>query len=146
MQSRLHIGIVAMSVMASHSAPVSASAQQHRQKQQAQQAPTDTMYRVQVMPTFDRGAGEWTSTQEPFLPPDYAYPRYLLPPGEEKYAKLSAHRIKEDINYITGISRKSRDDGNQYWGRITGSKYDHETEEWVAEQLRKAGVEQVRLQ
>src|SRR5207253_3681984 len=36
--------------------------------------------------------------------------------------------------------------GNQYWGRLTGSKYDHETTQYVADQLRRVGVEQVRQQ
>src|SRR5437870_3988307 len=95
MQSRLQIGIVAISVAASLMASTTASAQKRQQQQP--QTPSDTMYRVQVMPTFAREAGEWESTQPPFLPPDYAYPRYLLPPGEEKYARLNAHRIKQDI-------------------------------------------------
>ena len=94
--------------------------------------------------TGPRGA-EW-HTQPTFFPPDVAYTRWAIPMGDERFAALSGQRIKRYINDITGISRKSRDDGNQYWGRLTGSEYDHMTTDYVAEQLRRVGVEQVRLQ
>ena len=52
-------------------------------------------------------------------------------------AGSGSRAISDDI---TGISRKSRDDGNQYWGRITGSEYDHMTDDYVAAQLKRVGV------
>jgi hypothetical protein len=58
-----------------------------------QQAQADNDVEVGNMPTFQSG-GTWVSNQPPFFPPDYAYPRYLLPPGEQRYAALDAHRIK----------------------------------------------------
>ena len=73
-------------------------------------------------------------TQPTFFPPDVAYTHYAIPKGDEKYAVLSGVRIKGYVNDITGISRKSRDDGNQYWGRLTGSEYDHMTTDYVAAQ------------
>jgi len=89
--------------------------------------------------------GSW-HTQSTFFPPDVAYTHFAIPKGDEKYAVLSAVRIKGYINDITGFSRKSRDDGNQYWGRITGSEYDHMTEDYVAAQLKRVGVQSVHLQ
>ena len=50
--------------------------------------------------------------------PDDAYPRFPLPPGNEAYAHVDGLKMKEVVEQITAISRKSRDDGNQYWGRI----------------------------
>jgi Peptidase family M28 len=50
------------------------------------------------------------------------------------------------IGEITTISRKSRDDGNQYWGRIPGTPYDRMTTDWVMGQLKKLGVQDVRRQ
>ena len=84
--------------------------------------------------------------QAPLWLPDAEYLRWPLPPGEQTYARLDAHRIKRYIDDITAISRKSRDDGNQYWGRITGTPYDRMTAEWVAEQFKRIGLEQVRIQ
>jgi hypothetical protein len=95
----------------------------------------------------DRGSlnAQW-HTQSTFFPPDAAYTHYALPKGDEKYAVLSGVRIKGYINDITSISRKSRDDGNQYWGRITGSEYDHMTTDYVAAKLKAVGVQNVHLQ
>ena len=95
----------------------------------------------------DRGSlnPEW-HTQSTFYPPDAAYTHFAIPKGDEKYAVLSGVRIKGYINDITGISRKSRDDGNQYWGRITGSEYDHMTDDYVAAQLKRVGVQDVHIQ
>jgi hypothetical protein len=49
------------------------------------------------------------------------------------------------INEIAAISRKSRDDGTQYWGRIAGTAYERMTNEWTAAQFRRIGLEQVRI-
>ena len=49
------------------------------------------------------------------------FPKWPYPAGDAVYADLDGMKIKGYINEITAISRKSRDDGNQYWGRITGS-------------------------
>lgn len=58
---------------------------------------------------------------------DEDYIRFPLPPGAEAYADVDAFKIKALIGEITAISRKSRDDGNQYWGRIAGTAYDRMT-------------------
>jgi hypothetical protein len=60
--------------------------------------------------------------------------------------KIDGLKIKSFINEITAISRKSRDDGNQYWGRIAGTPYDRMTSDWVAAQYKRIGLEQVRTQ
>jgi hypothetical protein len=93
------------------------------------------------------GGGERSGpAQPPLWLPDDAYLRWPLPASEQAYAKLDAHRIKGYIDEITAISRKSRDDGNQYWGRITGTPYDRMTADWVAAQFRRIGLERVRVQ
>jgi len=84
--------------------------------------------------------------QPPLWLPDDEYLRWPLPPSEQAYAALSGRRIKGYINEIIAISRKSRDDGNQYWGRITGTPYDKMTTDWIAAQFRRVGLEQVRIQ
>src|SRR5262245_36379726 len=56
--------------------------------------------------------------------PDEAYPRFPLPPGNEAYAHVDGRKMKGVMEEVTAISRKSRDDGNQYWGRIPGTPYD----------------------
>jgi len=99
-----------------------------------------------TMATFQATDGSWRQTDESFFPPEEAYPRFALPAGQEEYADLDASRIKRDILALTGISRKSLNDGNQYWGRITGTEYDHLTTGWVAEQFEHLGLQDVRTQ
>ncbi len=84
--------------------------------------------------------------QPPLWLPDDEYLRWPLPASEQPYARLSGRRIKGYIDEITAISRKSRDDRHQYWGRITGTPYDKMTTDWVAGQFRRVGLEQVRIQ
>src|SRR6185295_18999332 len=78
--------------------------------------------------------------------PDEAYPRFPLPPGNEAYAHVDGLKMKKVLGEITAISRKSRDDGNQYWGRIPGTPYDRMTEEYVMERFKKLGLQDVRRQ
>ena len=54
--------------------------------------------------------------------------------------------MKAVVDQITAISRKSRDDGNQYWGRIPGTPYDRMTQDWVIDQFQKIGLKDVRRQ
>jgi hypothetical protein len=77
---------------------------------------------------------------------DEDYIRFPLPPGEQAYADVDAMKIKAMIGEITAISRKSRDDGNQYWGRIAGTPYDRMTEDWVITQFNRLGMRDVRRQ
>jgi hypothetical protein len=78
--------------------------------------------------------------------PDDAYPRFPLPPGNEAYAHVDGLKMKGVIDEITAISRRSRDDGNQYWGRIAGTPYDRMAQDWIMEQFRNIGLKDVRRQ
>ncbi len=78
--------------------------------------------------------------------PDEAYPRFPLPPGNEAYAQVDGLKMKQVVDEIAAISRKSRDDGNQYWGRIPGTPYDRMTQDWVIDQFQKIGLKDVRRQ
>src|SRR6202045_1829381 len=77
---------------------------------------------------------------------DEDYIRVPLPPGEEAYADVDAAKIKALIGEITAISRRSRDDGNQYWGRIAGTPYDRMTQDWVIGQFKRLGPAQIPRQ
>lgn len=72
---------------------------------------------------------------------DEMFPKWPYPAGDAAYADLDGMKIKGYINEITAISRKSRDDGNQYWGRITGSPYDRMTADWVVAQFKRIGLD-----
>jgi hypothetical protein len=113
----------------------------HAQEGRAQgQTPAGEGRLTDPAPNLPRGA---------YLPPNWLtddqFMRWTYPPGDRAYEDLDGFRIKSHINEITAISRKSRDEGNQYWGRITGTKYDTMTTDWVAAQFKRIGLEQVRL-
>jgi hypothetical protein len=79
------------------------------------------------------------------IPPDSDYPVYPLKPGQEAYADVDGYRIKEELKKFTAISLQSLDDGNQYWGRIAGTKYDHMTTELMAQEYEKLGLTVKRI-
>jgi hypothetical protein len=82
----------------------------------------------------------------PLYVPDFAFPPVLKPQGWEAYSDIDGDRAKRVADEVTAISRKSRDDGNQFWGRITGTKYDHMTLDWVEKQFRDIGLSDIRRQ
>lgn len=75
---------------------------------------------------------------------DSEYPDYPLKPGQEAYRDVDGYRIKDLIRKFTAISLQSLDDGEQYWGRITGTKYDRMTTELMAEEFGKLGLKVTR--
>ena len=66
-----------------------------------------------------------------------------MPPGKEKYAGISGDTLKKDEEAIVAISEKSKADGNQYWGRIAGTPYDHMTSDLMMARFKELGLEQV---
>jgi len=96
-------------------------------------------------PDAARGSGRsGRANYEPTLwLPDDQFLRW--PFTDPQYAKIDGFEIKSYINEITAISRKSRDDGNQYWGRIAGTPYDKMTTDWVAAQYKRIGLEQIHV-
>jgi hypothetical protein len=75
---------------------------------------------------------------------DREYPDYPLKTGQEAYKDVDGYRIKDLIRKFTAISLRSFDDGEQYWGRITGTEYDHMTTELMAEEFSKLGLKVTR--
>jgi len=73
-----------------------------------------------------------------------------VPEGEEGYPELSGDRISRDLRTIVDFSITSREQrelgGEQLWGRVSGFPSSSATVEWVAEQFRNAGIDEVRVQ
>jgi hypothetical protein len=89
-------------------------------------------------------------SQERLGPPLYkiddAYLHWPLLPEYRAYARIQGQPLKQYVNEITAISRRSRDAGNQYWGRIAGMPSDKETQQWLTTRFKGAGLDDVRLQ
>ena len=79
------------------------------------------------------------------FPSDESYLR-LLAPGNETYQVVDGSRMKRLVAEQAAIARRYRDAGHQYWGRILGTEADADTASWMADQLRHAGAENVRLE
>ena len=76
--------------------------------------------------------------------PDQDYIQAPMPPGDEKYARIDPAALKQSEADIVAISEKSRTDGNQFWGRVTGTPYDRMTSDYMMGRFQELGLEQVR--
>lgn len=77
---------------------------------------------------------------------DPTYIRMPLAAADQVYGRIEGARLKQFVNEITGVSRKSRDDGERYWGRIAGTKYDDMIEGWTEQKFKEFGLQDVRRQ
>ena len=57
--------------------------------------------------------------------------------GEKAYESIDGRRMKGYVEELAAIARKSRDAGNQFWGRIVGTPSMDETQQWVAAKFRQ---------
>ena len=69
----------------------------------------------------------------------------LLPP-EQPYAAIDGPHLKDLVDDQTAMSRRYRDSGHQFWGRISGTEADAENARWLLEKFRQLGLSDVREQ
>ena len=62
------------------------------------------------------------------------------------YGAIDGDHLKVYVEELTAVSRRYRDAGHQFWGRIIGTEADAENAAWMADKLRAAGVPEVRTQ
>jgi hypothetical protein len=77
---------------------------------------------------------------------DDAYARPLLPAADQKYLKIDGLKMKDTLKEVVAISLKSRDDGNKYWGRIAGTKYEAMVHDWAEAKFKKYGLQDIHRQ
>src|SRR3984893_19594292 len=75
-----------------------------------------------------------------------SYLKWRLLPTEQQYASIDGRHLKEYVNDQTAVSRRYRDSGHQFWGRIIGTEADAENAQWLLEKFRKIGLSDVRGQ
>jgi hypothetical protein len=97
------------------------------------------------VPRSPEGGGR-APTGKPLVPLEDSWLRWPLAASEQAYATIDGPRLKSYVKEITAISRRSRDRGEQWWGRIQGMPADAETQQWLAEKFRRAGIQDVRVQ
>ncbi|MEX2130178.1 MAG: M28 family peptidase, partial [Pseudohongiellaceae bacterium] len=69
-----------------------------------------------------------------------------VPPEESGFVDLQGENIFPMVDRIVGFSRESLAEGNRVWGRVTGFPSAQRTLEWVAQEFRSAGLQDVALQ
>jgi Peptidase family M28 len=77
-----------------------------------------------------------------FFSPESA-PRWPLVGPLQRYSSIKAEKLLGYIKEQVDFSYKSRDQGDQLWGRITGTQIDAEDAAWFMSTLRKIGVTDV---
>ncbi len=87
--------------------------------------------------------------QEPMKPLynlEDAYLKWRLAPSEQPYASIDGKHLKEYVSDQAAISRRYRDSGHQFWGRIIGTGADAENARWLMDRFRKIGLSDVHEQ
>ena len=74
----------------------------------------------------------------------YDHLRRTLLGDDQVYERIDGRRIKNWMNEVVAFSRQSRDDGNKYWGRISGTPYERMTAGWTEAKFRDLGLEDIR--
>ena len=70
----------------------------------------------------------------------YDHLRRALSGEDEVYANIDGRRLKRWLEEIVAYSRRSRDDGNRYWGRISGTEYEVMAADWTERHFRRLGM------
>ena len=93
--------------------------------------------------------GQQRTYPEP-APPLYvledSYLKRPLLPEDQAYGQIDGKRLKRYVVEQAAISRRYRDSGHQFWGRIIGTQADAESAQWLMDRLRAAGARDVRSQ
>jgi hypothetical protein len=64
-----------------------------------------------------------------------------LAAAAKTYASIDGRRMKQYVEELTAISKKSRDAGDRQWGRIAGMPSGLESQQWLASRFRQLGLE-----
>ena len=87
--------------------------------------------------------------QEPMKPLyvlEDSYVTWPLLPSEQNYAAIDGKHLKQYVEDQAGISRRYRDQGHQFWGRIIGTEADAENARWLLDKFRQIGLSDVHEQ
>ena len=82
----------------------------------------------------------------PPVPIDQEYLQWPLPANDKAYGSIDGRKLKTYVEDLVAIPERYRDQGHQFWGRITGSSADTETQQWLTEKFKTAGVSDIRVQ
>jgi hypothetical protein len=75
-----------------------------------------------------------------------SYVNWRLAPTEQSYGSIDGKHLKQYVEDQAGISRRYRDQGHQFWGRIIGSEADAENARWLLAKFQQIGLSDVHEQ
>lgn len=70
---------------------------------------------------------------------DDQYPDWPLLESQRKYKNVSGIRMKAWVEQVSDIALQSKDDGDKYWGRLPGTRYDRMTMDLIDNELSDLG-------
>ena len=73
----------------------------------------------------------------------YDHLRRALSGADQAYASIDGRQLKAWLRDVVAFSRQSRDDGNRYWGRISGTKYEVMAADWTEQHFRRLGMQDI---
>jgi Zn-dependent M28 family amino/carboxypeptidase len=77
-----------------------------------------------------------------YFPPS-GYPSWPLAQEDTAYASIDGNHLLGYVKELAGIAERYRDEGHQFWGRITGTPADAQTANWMLSKLKQIGVTDV---
>jgi Peptidase family M28 len=86
--------------------------------------------------------------QRPSEPPHYRQSEvgWRLAPSEQPYGSIDGEHLKGYVEELCAISRRYRDKGHQFWGRIIGTEAHAENAQWMLAKFRQIGLSDVHEQ
>lgn len=69
-----------------------------------------------------------------------------LPADAQQYAAIDGQHLKDYVEQLCAMARRYRDQGHQFWGRITGTEADAENAKWMLAKFREIGLSDVHEQ
>jgi hypothetical protein len=82
----------------------------------------------------------------PIVPLEDSFLQWPLPSSAQQYGRIDGKHLHGYVEELAVLSRKSRDAGQQWWGRITGTPVHAETQAMLAARLKSIGLTDVRLE
>jgi hypothetical protein len=71
---------------------------------------------------------------------------WRLAPSEQPYGSINGEHLKGYVEELCAISRRYRDKGHRFWGRIIGTEADAENAQWMLAKFRQIGLSDVHEQ
>ncbi len=79
-------------------------------------------------------------------PLDESYLNWPVTPENKAYTSIDGQHLKGYVEEQAAISRRYRDKGHQFWGRIIGTEADNENAQWMMAKMKAAGLTDVHQQ